>query len=260
MDNSTSGIPEKRCLLLSNGPSFRRSTGSRPSSGGSGGGGGTLDLGGGTAPNHLPHTRIIVYSDEKGYGMKVSGDNPVYVQSVKEGGPAEKAGLHRGDKIIKVNGVTVTHSTHLEVVDLIKSSPYVELTVQQHPAHRSGSLTPSPSPTSPSSTMASRPSRPLHHHHSAPARDRITGPQPVDYKKQVHLEAVIPAHTIGLPEQADLIMQDTFYVGMGQLAAANSPRPSRRRQLAAANSPSGKLAADPTRRDQLHTRTDSLAF
>lgn len=174
---------------MSNGPSFRRSTGSRPSSGGSGGGGGTLDLGGGTAPNHLPHTRIIVYSDEKGYGMKVSGDNPVYVQSVKEGGPAEKAGLHRGDKIIKVNGVTVTHSTHLEVVDLIKSSPYVELTVQQHPAHRSGSLTPSPSPTSPSSTMASPPpSRPLHHHHSAPARDRITGPQPVDYKKQVELE------------------------------------------------------------------------
>lgn len=29
--------------------------------------------------------RVIVNRDEKGYGMKVSGDNPVYVQSVKEG-------------------------------------------------------------------------------------------------------------------------------------------------------------------------------
>lgn len=28
---------------------------------------------------------IVVNKDEKGYGMKVSGDNPVYVQSVKSG-------------------------------------------------------------------------------------------------------------------------------------------------------------------------------
>lgn len=36
-------------------------------------------------------------------------------------------------------------------------------------------------PTMNSSTVSSvTPSRPLHHHHSAPARDRITGPQPVD--------------------------------------------------------------------------------
>lgn len=29
--------------------------------------------------------RVVVNRDEKGYGMKVSGDNPVFVQSVKEG-------------------------------------------------------------------------------------------------------------------------------------------------------------------------------
>lgn len=52
--------------------------------------------------------------------MKVSGDNPVFVQSVKQSGAAEKAGLHSGDKIIKVNGLNVTHSTHTEVVELIK--------------------------------------------------------------------------------------------------------------------------------------------
>lgn len=63
---------------------------------------------------------VIVVKDERGYGMKVSGDNPVFVQSVKQNGAAEKAGLHSGDKIIKVNGVNVTHSTHTEVVELIK--------------------------------------------------------------------------------------------------------------------------------------------
>lgn len=52
--------------------------------------------------------------------MKVSGDNPVFVQSVKRFGAAEKAGLRSGDIIIKVNGLNVTHSTHTEVVELIK--------------------------------------------------------------------------------------------------------------------------------------------
>lgn len=33
---------------------------------------------------------------------KVSGDNPVYVESVKAGGASQKAGLHEGDMILKV--------------------------------------------------------------------------------------------------------------------------------------------------------------
>lgn len=36
------------------------------------------------------------------------------------GGAAERAGLHAGDKIIKVNGVNVMQSTHTQVVALIK--------------------------------------------------------------------------------------------------------------------------------------------
>jgi len=75
------------------------------------------------SPSNFPSTTtltVLVVKDERGYGMKVSGDNPVFVQSVKQSGAAEKAGLHSGDKIIKVNGVNVTHSTHTEVVELIK--------------------------------------------------------------------------------------------------------------------------------------------
>jgi hypothetical protein len=45
-----------------------------------------LDGGGVTIPpHHIPVVTVIVHKDESGYGMKVSGDKPVYVQSVKEG-------------------------------------------------------------------------------------------------------------------------------------------------------------------------------
>ncbi|XP_025161774.1 uncharacterized protein LOC105192214 isoform X2 [Harpegnathos saltator] len=88
---------------------------------------------GGGAAEPAPIATLVVYKDDAGFGMKVSGDNPVYVQSVKEGGAAARAGLHAGDKIIKVNGVNVTHSTHTDVVQLIKSSTQVVLTVQQKP-------------------------------------------------------------------------------------------------------------------------------
>ncbi|KAK4873317.1 hypothetical protein RN001_015346 [Aquatica leii] len=127
----------------------------------------------GTPPGGHPYiVQVIINKDENGYGMKVSGDNPVYVQSVKEGGAAEKAGLHAGDKIIKVNGANVMNSTHTEVVTLIKSSAYVALTVQQ----RSGVLRTMGSP--------SLHARPLTTH----ASQRITGPQPVTHEKQYQLQ------------------------------------------------------------------------
>ncbi|XP_050312480.1 rho guanine nucleotide exchange factor 11 [Anthonomus grandis grandis] len=114
----------------------------------------------------LPNVvRVVVTRDNDGYGMKVSGDNPVYVQSVKEGGPAEKAGLHAGDKIIHVNGKNVKHSTHTEVVALIKAQPQVVLTVQQ-------------------SSSPLRMARP----NSLPSSTKITAPVPVDNAKQHQLQ------------------------------------------------------------------------
>uniref|UniRef100_A0A7M4FT15 Rho guanine nucleotide exchange factor 12 n=1 Tax=Crocodylus porosus TaxID=8502 RepID=A0A7M4FT15_CROPO len=62
---------------------------------------------------------VVIQRDENGFGLTVSGDNPVFVQSVKEGKT--------------VNGTLVTHSNHLEVVKLIKSGSYVALTVQGRP-------------------------------------------------------------------------------------------------------------------------------
>ncbi|XP_071053113.1 rho guanine nucleotide exchange factor 11 isoform X2 [Onthophagus taurus] len=113
--------------------------------------------------------QVIVNRDEKGYGMKVSGDNPVYVQSVKPGGAAEKAGLYAGDKIIEVNGENVMSSTHTHVVGLIRSASQVTLTVQQRKSNSTKSRVDSPSLLTRSST--------------SPSPHQITGPQPVDHEK-----------------------------------------------------------------------------
>ncbi|XP_032820579.1 rho guanine nucleotide exchange factor 12-like isoform X2 [Petromyzon marinus] len=76
---------------------------------------------------------VIVQKDEFGFGLTVSGDNPVFVQSVRKDGAAMRAGVQQGDRIIKVNGTLVTQSNHLEVVKLIKSGSYVALTLLGRP-------------------------------------------------------------------------------------------------------------------------------
>lgn len=84
-------------------------------------------------PTGLVQRCVVIQKDDNGFGLTVSGDNPVFVQSVKEDGAAMRAGVQTGDRIIKVNGTLVTHSNHLEVVKLIRSGSYVALTVQGRP-------------------------------------------------------------------------------------------------------------------------------
>ncbi|XP_060769311.1 rho guanine nucleotide exchange factor 12 isoform X2 [Neoarius graeffei] len=84
-------------------------------------------------PTGLVQRCVIIQKDKNGFGLTVSGDNPVFVQLVKEDGAAMRAGVQTGDRIIKVNGTLVTHSNHVEVVKLIKSGSYVALTVLGRP-------------------------------------------------------------------------------------------------------------------------------
>ena len=58
---------------------------------------------------------MIIQRDRFGYGLTVSGDNPVYVLSVRDGGAAHRAGINMNDQIIKVRP-TVFHSTSLRVL------------------------------------------------------------------------------------------------------------------------------------------------
>lgn len=62
-----------------------------------GGNRGASLLDGGASPTGAHHhsyglvLRVVVNRDDRGYGMKVSGDKPVYVQSVKEGKDIQKS-------------------------------------------------------------------------------------------------------------------------------------------------------------------------
>ncbi|KAJ8366261.1 hypothetical protein AAFF_G00363420 [Aldrovandia affinis] len=63
---------------------------------------------------------VIVQKDQLGFGFTVCGERVKLVQNVRPGGAAVKAGVHEGDRIIKVNGSLVSTLTHQEVVKLIK--------------------------------------------------------------------------------------------------------------------------------------------
>ncbi|CAL8364533.1 unnamed protein product [Lota lota] len=91
-------------------------------------------------PTGMVQRCVIIQRDENGFGLTVSGDNPVFVQMVKEDGAAMRAGVQTGDRIIKVNGTLVTQSNHIEVVKLIKSGSYVALTLLGQPPGLSEAL------------------------------------------------------------------------------------------------------------------------
>jgi S1-C subfamily serine protease len=49
----------------------------------------------------------------------VSGEHPIHVETLKNGGAAEKAGVREGDQIVKINGMPVSSSNHFEVLRMI---------------------------------------------------------------------------------------------------------------------------------------------
>ncbi|XP_061724890.1 rho guanine nucleotide exchange factor 11 isoform X2 [Cydia pomonella] len=105
-------------------------------------------LGGAGSPGGDELLTVTVVRDEHGYGMKVSGDNPVYVQSVKEHGAAWRAGLRAGDRILRVDGVPVHHHTHQQVVMMIRANPTAVLTVHQNTSRHKTPIT-APLPVNP---------------------------------------------------------------------------------------------------------------
>ncbi|XP_071960941.1 delphilin-like isoform X9 [Antedon mediterranea] len=56
------------------------------------------------------------------FGFMLVGHSPVMIESIDPGGPADRAGLRPGDKIIKVNGLDVRKKTHLHLIQFLKGS------------------------------------------------------------------------------------------------------------------------------------------
>ncbi|XP_068204078.1 uncharacterized protein [Palaemon carinicauda] len=119
---------------------------------------------------------VVINRGERGYGVTVSGESPVIVQDVKDGGPAALAGVKKGDSIIKVNGTLVSQVNHKEVVQIIKSTQNVKLTLRSCPegegnlisAHETHRQLPTPT--------------------SSKTTERITAPLPVDTQVQSQME------------------------------------------------------------------------
>lgn len=92
------------------------------------------------------HETKIIRRDENGFGLRVSGDNPVKIESVKHNGAAWKAGVRAGHIIIKVNGEQVLNRNHLDVVKKIQENrDYVSLTLSLE-----GYVLPNSCPSTPS--------------------------------------------------------------------------------------------------------------
>lgn len=73
---------------------------------------------------------VIIHRDENGFGLRVGGQNPVFVDFVHENGAAWKAGVRKDDRIIKVNGTLVRSFDHQHVVHMIQNcTPFVNLTL-----------------------------------------------------------------------------------------------------------------------------------
>ena len=72
-------------------------------------------------PSAAERTRTlnVIRDEQSGFGLTLSGDRPVSVQTVRPGGAADRSGIREKDVIVKVNGAHVTQSTHTEVIERI---------------------------------------------------------------------------------------------------------------------------------------------
>ncbi|XP_018017845.1 rho guanine nucleotide exchange factor 12, partial [Hyalella azteca] len=124
---------------------------------------------------------VVTRNDDRSYGLTVSGESPVVVQDVKDGGPACLAGVQVGDCIMKVNGTPVSKFNHKEVVQIIKSSHSVRLTVC------AGASLPA-ADTSPESSSSLSSASVLLRHHNKEKQHKITAPLPVNNQLQNQLD------------------------------------------------------------------------
>ncbi|XP_052071079.1 rhophilin-1-like [Mytilus californianus] len=52
----------------------------------------------------------IVHREDGSFGFVLAGNNPVFIESVEPGGPADRAGLLAGDCIVNVNKIDVRYN------------------------------------------------------------------------------------------------------------------------------------------------------
>lgn len=79
----------------------------------------------------IENYEIHIERTSAGLGLSIAGgkgstpfkgdDEGIFISRVTEGGPADVAGLRVGDKVLKVNGVTVVDVDHYHAVQVLKA-------------------------------------------------------------------------------------------------------------------------------------------
>uniref|UniRef100_A0A8B9HC95 Rho guanine nucleotide exchange factor (GEF) 12b n=1 Tax=Astyanax mexicanus TaxID=7994 RepID=A0A8B9HC95_ASTMX len=127
-------------------------------------------------PTGLVQRCVIIQKDENGFGLTVSGDNPVFVQLVKEDGAAMRAGVQTGDRIIKVRNEFLKISgsyVALTVLGRPPGMPQIPLSEGDGEGDPTSTLSSPHSPGLPTTTERSSSSS-----NTSPS-DRITSPLPL---------------------------------------------------------------------------------
>ncbi|KAK3090633.1 hypothetical protein FSP39_013290 [Pinctada imbricata] len=65
---------------------------------------------------------VKVHRVDGNFGFVIKGNNPVSMETVDPGGPADKAGLQPGDVILRLNGIDVRRCSHSHLVQLLQDS------------------------------------------------------------------------------------------------------------------------------------------
>nr|AAR30497.1 RhoGEF [Caenorhabditis elegans] len=76
---------------------------------------------------------VVVQRQPDGFGLTVNSEFPVYVHTLKQDGAAYCAGVRQGDRIVKVNGMSVSPNNHKEVLQMISNGHNVALTLLGKP-------------------------------------------------------------------------------------------------------------------------------
>lgn len=79
----------------------------------------------------IERLEIHIERTSAGLGLSIAGgrgstpykgdDEGIFISRVTEGGPADLAGLRVGDKVLKVNGVSVEDADHYDAVEVLKA-------------------------------------------------------------------------------------------------------------------------------------------
>lgn len=64
----------------------------------------------------------LIRRPEEGWGIKLTGGGPCFVEKIKPGGPADYGGLQAGDCVLAVNGQIVTKLSHDQIVNIIREA------------------------------------------------------------------------------------------------------------------------------------------